>query len=470
MATGVTIKTRRSTAAEWAAANPILAAGEQGYETDTEVLKIGDGVTDYNSLSTRVPTPYKTTRSATLTIAASDSSAKSKAQADYVCDGVNDQIKIQAAIDTLPTVGGTVKLLEGTYNLNALTNFYLNTINKCAIIVNRNHITLEGSNGTVLKFKNGINVGDGAADTYLAMICVSADNVKINDIRFDNNNSNVTTFYNISIWTGNDTGTITNLSSHVDVSRCYFSQMSYAFWGDGGSSFWDVHHNTVVPIETGGGISCHNNLFKSSIANNKIANSTYFEVGIFLDSVDHVQVTGNYIQNPKTNGIEIYDDVNYCIISGNTINDGYGDTPRGITAHDKGDEASSNNYNIIQGNTFVNISRGIATTSYTKYTSIKDNVFVNVATPINDIGVGTIIQNNTGYVTEATGTATITAGQTSVTVTHGLAKSATHVQLTPTTATSGKPYHSSAKTATTFTITIDSAAASDISFDWFAVI
>jgi len=46
----VTIKTRRGTAAEWESANPTLAAGEPGYETDTHIVKYGDGSTLYNSL------------------------------------------------------------------------------------------------------------------------------------------------------------------------------------------------------------------------------------------------------------------------------------------------------------------------------------------------------------------------------------------------------------------------------------
>lgn len=46
----VTIKTRGGTAAEWAAANPTLADREPGYETDTHIMKIGDGVTAYNTL------------------------------------------------------------------------------------------------------------------------------------------------------------------------------------------------------------------------------------------------------------------------------------------------------------------------------------------------------------------------------------------------------------------------------------
>lgn len=41
---------RRDTAANWTSVNPILAQGEQGYETDTKKMKIGDGNTRWNNL------------------------------------------------------------------------------------------------------------------------------------------------------------------------------------------------------------------------------------------------------------------------------------------------------------------------------------------------------------------------------------------------------------------------------------
>ena len=44
------IQLRRGTAAVWTAANPILAQGEIGYETDTNLFKIGDGVTYWNAM------------------------------------------------------------------------------------------------------------------------------------------------------------------------------------------------------------------------------------------------------------------------------------------------------------------------------------------------------------------------------------------------------------------------------------
>ena len=46
----VVIQFRRGTAAEWAAANPILAEGELGTELDTDLFKIGDGATPWAGL------------------------------------------------------------------------------------------------------------------------------------------------------------------------------------------------------------------------------------------------------------------------------------------------------------------------------------------------------------------------------------------------------------------------------------
>lgn len=45
------LQLRRGTAAQWAAANPVLAQGEPGFEYDTGKLKYGDGATAWNSLT-----------------------------------------------------------------------------------------------------------------------------------------------------------------------------------------------------------------------------------------------------------------------------------------------------------------------------------------------------------------------------------------------------------------------------------
>lgn len=50
MAVVTQIQLRRGTASQWTSANPILAAGELGVETDTVKAKIGDGINTWNLL------------------------------------------------------------------------------------------------------------------------------------------------------------------------------------------------------------------------------------------------------------------------------------------------------------------------------------------------------------------------------------------------------------------------------------
>lgn len=64
------IKLRRDTAANWDTANPVLAAGEMGIETDTNLHKIGDGTTAWGFLpygaSSNVTTQVKNTTGSTI--------------------------------------------------------------------------------------------------------------------------------------------------------------------------------------------------------------------------------------------------------------------------------------------------------------------------------------------------------------------------------------------------------------------
>jgi hypothetical protein len=69
----VTIKIRRDTAAKWTSINPVLSAGEPGFETDTLRVKYGDGVHAWNNLAyastpsgTFDPNVTKTIRSTVL--------------------------------------------------------------------------------------------------------------------------------------------------------------------------------------------------------------------------------------------------------------------------------------------------------------------------------------------------------------------------------------------------------------------
>ena len=54
------IQIRIDTKARWADLNPILAAGEMGFEIDNNRLKIGNGITAWNSLPYVTETDWST--------------------------------------------------------------------------------------------------------------------------------------------------------------------------------------------------------------------------------------------------------------------------------------------------------------------------------------------------------------------------------------------------------------------------
>jgi hypothetical protein len=70
---------------------------------------------------------------ADVIVAASSAPQQEKAKADFVCDGIDDNVEIQAAIDSLPPEGGIVKLTVGKFNISATIHL-------------RPYLTLEGTN------------------------------------------------------------------------------------------------------------------------------------------------------------------------------------------------------------------------------------------------------------------------------------------------------------------------------------
>jgi hypothetical protein len=118
------IQLRRDTAANWTAANPILAQGELGFEIDTNKSKVGDGVTAWNSRPyTGVATAGWTQNGGGAVSRTVDSKLKDVVSVkDFgaVGDGVaDDTAAIQAAIDYVQSLGGgNVVFPAGTYQTN----------------------------------------------------------------------------------------------------------------------------------------------------------------------------------------------------------------------------------------------------------------------------------------------------------------------------------------------------------------
>ena len=117
----VQIQFRRDTAAAWTAANPVLATGELGLETDTTLYKIGNGSTAWNSLAygtiAGVPTNNSITSAMIVdgTIVAGDIAANAVTTAKILDANVTaDKIASNAVI--------TAKILDENVTTDKLSN------------------------------------------------------------------------------------------------------------------------------------------------------------------------------------------------------------------------------------------------------------------------------------------------------------------------------------------------------------
>jgi len=62
---------------------------------------------------------FRSTRTGTVFVAATGAQQISQTETDFLCDGMADDVEIQAAVDSLPSGGGMVVLSEGTFTLAA---------------------------------------------------------------------------------------------------------------------------------------------------------------------------------------------------------------------------------------------------------------------------------------------------------------------------------------------------------------
>ncbi|MQB01654.1 MAG: hypothetical protein GEU78_15420 [Actinobacteria bacterium] len=103
-----------------------------------------------------------TGRCATYVVAAATAPDHVKAQADFICDGVDDQVEIQAAMDALSAGGGNIKLTEGAFELTD------------SIIVDPNSALIgAGIDATTMNYSgssNGIKVRSTSSDTQSVVL------------------------------------------------------------------------------------------------------------------------------------------------------------------------------------------------------------------------------------------------------------------------------------------------------------
>ena len=117
---------------------------------------------------------------------------------------------------------------------------------------------------------------------------------------------------------------------------------------------------------------------------------------------------------------------------------------------------------------------GIAENGASDNNTITNNrIFGNITAGVIKLGAASIVRNNTGYVTENTGTDTIASGSTAKTVTHGCSANVTRVYVFASENTTADPGHMWADTfgSTTFIVhCANDPGASNLDFNWVAYV
>jgi parallel beta-helix repeat protein len=246
-------------------------------------------------------------QSATLVIAAVDS--QSTERADYVCDGVADEVQINLAVTDLNGVGGRIILLEGNYAI-------------AASIVLDDDITLEGQG-----FYSIIN-----ATTEITMIAATnKSRILIKNLKLHGAGGSLQYHHGIVITGGEGCGIINcwveNVSSHQiemqshtegRVINCISidSTMLVTGWGIymGASNSMLVLGNVVTGNRSKGIRFVTTTL--SVIKNNVVRNNGLYGIELSFNSDDNI-ISDNVSEGHTANGVRLRNDCNSNIISSN---------------------------------------------------------------------------------------------------------------------------------------------------------
>lgn len=232
-------------------------------------------------------------------VVGTSTSGWTSADCDYLCDGTADDVEINAAIQALPSTGGEVVILDGTYNITA------------TIAMNKDNVKLSGNGAaTVLKRMWDSSVSEGVITVTAANggCCIE------------------------SFWIdGNRTTYVSNNNSGIYLNNS--------------------NNNTVT------GNTCNNNnrgirLYISD--NNTITGNTYNNnnYGIYLYNISDNAVTGNACYN-NTTGIYLSSSNNNTV-TGNTCIRGTGQSSDYTGSQRTIHLYSTNNtYNLIADNNIM---------------------------------------------------------------------------------------------------------------------
>jgi parallel beta-helix repeat protein len=311
----------------------------------------------------------KTSGGATIVVAASDSSAKGKLQADYVADGTDDDVTIETAIAALPSTGGSVVLLDGTYSIGDSAGDGIDLIKSNVSIIGSGRSTVLQRQGDTASNDGVITVGDNST---------TVTGVVISDLAIDGQKGTYAGAENLGIYYKRNVYQSKIINSWIhdnDGNGVYL-------YGLGGPDSYNVISNNDIRNNDDYGVRIENT-DANTISHNVIqANLTD---GIIIQG-SYTTVTSNLIYSNSADGIQIASSGTKNTISGNTIR---GNSGVGVYVFPGND-------NTITGNTITENTDG-----------------VRIDTSSDNIVSSNVITDNTQYgIILTSGAETIVSGNT----------------------------------------------------------
>lgn len=320
---------------------------------------------------------------------------------DYLCDGTSDEVEINQAISALPSSGGEILILDGTYNITAKIN------------VNKNNVCIKG-NGSATILKRMYNSGSAEGVITLAGV----EGCRVDNLQIDGNRSSYSNSNNRNIRLSSSdnnivTGTIhktthnygieldssdNNLITNNICEGSYYYGINVA----GGSSDNVVSGNSCSSCDVG--IIINFNSRRNTVSSNICVDCDSQGLQIYVAN-DNI-CKGNMINNSGLFGLEVHGNNNVIMGNYSSNNTFYGILVNGANnviannvCHDNGrigiSLTSGSNRNTVIGNTCI---RGTGSTNdyaSNQYT-IEVNGNYNLISSNNCMGKAVVISGGTG--------------------------------------------------------------------------
>lgn len=203
---------------------------------DTKLGKdfVSGGYTGIDEVTTTLSDMWRDRVAPPTTITVACSTSKHNITADYHCNGTNDQTVIQQAIDALPSTGGKIVLLEGTYNIGG------------TITINKSNVTIQGLGRNVI-------LKAATSTTALGMFGISnATGLIISDIVIDYANNTSADCTAIQLYSSDNViiehiNILNNKGNGIEWFNCNYTRFSAISFINVRQCIWDrgFNHSSI---------------------------------------------------------------------------------------------------------------------------------------------------------------------------------------------------------------------------------